>query len=176
MKRWVLLCAVLVLLPLVVSAQENPKVEVFGGYSFLHITAAGGSANLNGGSGSVSFNPNKTLGVVADIGGYHWSESGIDANVISYLFGPKFAYRTSSRVTPFVQALFGGAHASAGSAFGTGSANAFAMALGGGVDVNATEHVGVRLVQAEYVFSNFTDTVDNRQNSVRVSAGVVFRF
>ncbi|MGD0955489.1 MAG: hypothetical protein ABR953_01490 [Candidatus Acidiferrales bacterium] len=50
------------------------------------------------------------------------------------------------------------------------------MALGGGLDWNATEHIGVRLIQAEYLLTTFNDGVNNRQNNARVSAGVVFRF
>jgi hypothetical protein len=50
------------------------------------------------------------------------------------------------------------------------------MALGGGLDWNATPHIGVRLIQAEYLLTKFNDGANNRQNNVRVSAGVVFRF
>jgi peptidoglycan-associated lipoprotein len=175
MKRWVLVCGVLLFSAVAASAQDYPKAEVFGGYSYLHVSDQGASANFNGGSGSVSYNPNSWLGIVGDFGGYHWSGSGADANVITYMFGPKIAFR-SGKVTPFVQTLFGGGHIS-GSAFGgSGSENAFAMALGGGVDWNATEHIGVRLVQAEYLLTTFNDGANNRQNNARVSAGVVFRW
>jgi uncharacterized hydantoinase/oxoprolinase family protein len=47
------------------------------------------------------------------------------------------------------------------------------MALGGGLDWNATPHIGVRLIQAEYLMTQFGSTT---QNGVRISAGVVFRF
>jgi hypothetical protein len=51
------------------------------------------------------------------------------------------------------------------------------MALGGGLDWNATEHFGIRVVQAEYLLTRFgvvnpTDT----QNNARISTGVVFRW
>jgi opacity protein-like surface antigen len=194
MKRWALICGAMLVFAGVASAQdETPKVEVFGGYSFLHVSDQGATANFNGGSGSFSYNPNPWLGVVGDFGGYHWSSSGSDANVISYLFGPKIAFRRG-RITPFVQTLFGGAHVSGnanggcstvrvhreggifGGVCGSASENAFAMALGGGLDWNATPHIGVRLIQAEYVMTKFNDGVNNRQNNARISAGVVFRF
>lgn len=191
MKRWALLCGAMLLFAGIASAQSDaPKAEVFGGYSFLHVSDQGASANFNGGSGSFSYNPSPWLGLVGDFGGYHWSGSGVDANVISYLFGPKFAYRHGS-VTPFTQALFGGARVSGSAGVcsgarvrpqqivggcGSGSENAFAMAIGGGLDWNATPHIGVRLVQAEYVLTKFSDGVNNRQNNARVSAGVVFRW
>jgi peptidoglycan-associated lipoprotein len=184
MKRLALLCGALLLFAGIASAQgESPKVEVFGGYSFLRASDSGASANFNGASGSVAYNLSPWLGLVSDVGGYHWSQAGNDATVVSYLFGPKFAYRHGP-VTPFAQVLFGGAHLS-GSAnncvFGggtcTGSSEAFAMALGGGMDWNATPHIGIRLAQVEYLMTKFNDVSGNdRQNNVRVSTGVVFRW
>jgi len=192
MKRRILLCGLMLLLPMVASAQEGPKAEIFGGYSYVHVSDVG-SANLNGGSSSVSFNPKSWLGIVGDFGGYQGTKSGLDGSVLTYLFGPKVAFR-KGRVTPFVQGLFGGAHTSAdpppqlgalarprpeagvagGGVFG--SSNTFAMAVGGGLDVNATDHVGVRLVQAEYLLTKFKDGIHDRQDSVRISPGIVFRF
>src|SRR5271157_3397222 len=111
MKRLALLCGAVLLFAGMASAQENPKVEVFGGYSYLRVNPGFGAPglNFNGGSGSLSYNPNSWLGLVGDFGGYHWSQSGGDANVVTYLFGPKIALRHGP-VTPFVQTLFGGAH------------------------------------------------------------------
>ncbi|HUJ31460.1 MAG TPA: outer membrane beta-barrel protein [Candidatus Acidoferrum sp.] len=177
MRKWLLLFAVMFLLPTALAAQEeSPKAEVFAGYSYGRVHVSGAPAfNMNGASASVSFNPTRSLGIVADFGGYHVGNIGgasVDANVYTYLFGPKVAYR-HGRFTPYAQALFGGAHASA-SAFGiSGSDNSFAMALGGGVDVNATEHIGIRLIQAEYLMTRFSSET---QNNARISAGIVFRF
>ncbi|HTZ99280.1 MAG TPA: outer membrane beta-barrel protein [Candidatus Aquilonibacter sp.] len=179
MKRWGLLCGLILLSAAAASAQGVAKVEVFAGYSYLHssVTGTSFSANLNGGSASVSVNPTSWLGLVGDFGGYHGGlnsdSSGINGELYTYMFGPKSAFRVG-RFTPFVQSLFGGIHASSGSAFG--SENAFAMATGGGLDVNAAQHLGIRLVQAEYVLTTLHDGVNNRQNSVRVSAGIVFRW
>ncbi|MGA8767592.1 MAG: hypothetical protein WB559_11270, partial [Candidatus Acidiferrales bacterium] len=55
----------------------------------------------------------------------------------------------------------------------SGSENAFAMTAGGGVDWNATTHIGIRLIQAEYLMTRFASET---QNNARISAGVVFRF
>ena len=172
MKRWALLCGAMLLFAGIASAQETPKVEVFGGYPFARLSAQGFGVNFNGGSASVSYNPNNWLGLVADFGGYHGGVDFGNANVYTYLFGPKVAFRRNS-VTPFVQTLFGGAHATAGSGDVSGSANSFAMTLGGGLDWNATPHIGVRLVQAEYFMTRFASTTEN---GTRISAGVVFRW
>jgi opacity protein-like surface antigen len=191
MKRSGLLFAVLLLFTGIASAQETPKVEVFGGYSYVRLMDEGATANFNGGSGSFSYNPTPWLGLVGDFGGYHWSNSGSDANIVTYMFGPKIAFRKGP-LTPFIQELFGGGHISgtAGTDCGdarvrpqqiigcgvSSSENGFAMALGGGLDWNATRHIGIRLVQAEYLLTKFNDGSNNRQNNLRISGGVVFRW
>ncbi|MGA8011465.1 MAG: outer membrane beta-barrel protein [Candidatus Acidiferrales bacterium] len=193
MKRWGLLCGVILLFSIGASAQdEAPKVEAFGGYSYVRVNPGVNrlpGLNFNGGSGSLAYNFTPTLGVVADFGGYHWSQGVVDATVVSYLFGPKVALRHGP-ITPFAQILFGGVHGS-GSVSGvvlcdarvrpqgtsqctvSGSENAFAMTAGGGVDWNATTHIGIRLIQAEYLMTRF---FSETQNNARISAGVVFRF
>lgn len=193
MKRLALLCGALLLFAGVASAQDSPKVEAFGGYSYLRANDFNTGLNFNGGSGSLAYNLTPMFGIVGDFGGYHWSQSGADATVVSYLFGPKVALRHGP-ITPFAQVLFGGAHAS-GSAFNqgcaarvhgegttctvSGSENAFAMTIGGGVDWNATPHIGIRLIQAEYLmtrFSGFGNNGSDTQNNARISTGVVFRW
>lgn len=188
MKRLALLCGAMLLFAGLASAQDSPKVEAFGGYSYLRVNPGFGApgVNFNGGSGSLAYNFTPMLGVVADFGGYHWSQDGGDATVVSYLFGPKVALRHGP-ITPYAQALFGGAHGSGnffdvcddvrvrpqGGCIESGSENAFSMALGGGVDWNATPHIGIRLVQAEYLMTRF---FSNTQNNVRISTGVVLRW
>ena len=173
-------------------AQDKPRAEVFGGYSYLRTSEGGLDLNFNGGSVSVSVNPNDWLGVVADFGGYHASpdvssfivglplSADVGVNTFSYLFGPKVAMRSNEKVTPFFHALFGGARQTVNvNVAGIGvsdTENAFAMALGGGLDVKASNSIAIRVVQAEYVRTQFTDGADNRQNSIRLSGGIVFRF
>jgi hypothetical protein len=53
------------------------------------------------------------------------------------------------------------------------------MTTGGGLDWNATPHIGVRLVQAEYLMTRFSGLGNNgsdTQNHFRYEAGVVFRW
>jgi outer membrane immunogenic protein len=179
MKRWALLCGVMLLSAVAASAQDTPKVEVFGGYSYVHASVSGAdfTANLNGGTASVSYNPANWLGLVAEVGGYNGGENssgvGINGQVYTFLFGPKTTFRIG-RFTPFVETLFGGARASANSFYG--SSTSFAMATGGGVDCNVSPHIGVRLIQADYLLTELSDTVNNRQNNARISAGIVFRW
>jgi opacity protein-like surface antigen len=162
------------------SSSTTDQFEVFGGYSFLHISSDGYGYNYNGGSGSLDWNPTPWLGIVGDFGGYHYSKGDETSNIFTYLFGPKVSLHKDS-FTPFAQALFGGAHFTDKECSGTGSMttcdsgseNAFAMALGGGVDWNATPHLGVRLFQLEYLMSRFSSQT---QNNVRLSVGGVIRW
>lgn len=181
------------------SAYHWPRVELFGGYSYVRFNTSGSfltnsfsrSTNLNGGSGSIALNFNKHWGIVGDIGGYHNGDvsNNVDANLYSYLVGPRFSYRNSTRWTPFAQFMIGGVHSSVeipANLLGnptsvTFTQNAFALTAGGGLDYQATKHFAIRLIQAEYFLTNFSapSTVTglsvNRQNNLRISAGLVVR-
>src|SRR5262245_17461310 len=177
MKKLLVLGCVFLACSLVANAQDYPKAEVFGGYSYLHSSVLGNGINFNGGSGSVAFNPHPNFGLVADVGAYHNTSSfGVDTTSVSFLFGPKFAYRGKERVTPYAQVLFGGVHDS--SSLGTVSASdtAFAFAIGGGVDAKVSPHVAIRVAQIDYLLTKFRDFDNDRQNNVRISAGIVFRW
>ena len=53
---------------------------------------------------------------------------------------------------------------------------AFAANLGGGLDLRARRRVSFRLVDAAYLVTTFNNAVNNHQNNLRLSAGVVLRF
>ncbi len=171
MRKLACLCGLVLALAVSASAQDYPKAEVFGGYSYLHTSVLGTGFSSNGASGSISVNPSNWVGLVGDFGVYHRSVLGTGVNTVTYLFGPKFAYRHSDKLTPYFHFLLGGAHVSGGGA----SSNAFAMALGGGFDAKVSPHVAIRLIQADYVMTKFQDGANNRQNNARISVGIVFR-
>ena len=182
MRKFVCLSAVLLLVSLTAAAQDTPKAEVAVQYSYVRLnphTSGVDSINLNGGTGSIAYNANNWLGIVGEFGGYKVGKiAGVDphAKVFTYLFGPRISYRGNERFTPFAHALFGGAHI--GTNFsGGGSENAFAMALGGGVDAKLTDHIALRLAQVDYLLTRFNEgTGGVSQNSFRYSGGIVFRF
>ena len=182
---------------------STPRAELFLGYSYLQAVPKLAAGNrlvwLNGGSASIAYNLNRYLGIVADVGDYTNSEirfqgaygATVDVNdanggVISYLFGPRISFRKYSRITPFVQGLFGGAHASeitlANCTFSCTllpAENTFALAAGGGIDVRVKRHFAIRVIQAEYVMTRFKDYdtgTTAMQNDMRLSSGIVLRF
>jgi hypothetical protein len=170
MKKLVLAAMFFALLPLASRAQDTPKAEVYVGYDYVRVNAVGSSFNFNGGSGQFAYNANNWLGIVGDLGGYYTSD-GYQGGIISYMFGPRVNFRGHGKVTPFAQVLLGGARS-----VDNNPLNAFAMTVGGGVDVKISEHFAIRPVQAEYFLTKFTDGANNRQNSFRYSAGIVFQF
>ena len=208
MKKLLLVCVSVLAFSVSAIAQDFSKIDAFAGYSFVRFRSdfkdKGGNAvstrtNLNGAIGSVAFNTTKSIGIVAEFGGCHYSKitakqsSGsqslnASATVISYLFGPRISIR-KERITPFVQALFGGAHSGAITGSGAppcptaaactalSAGNAFAMAFGGGVDVKAAKHFSLRLGQVDYLLTRFATLsgsgVRQSQHSFRYSAGVV---
>jgi opacity protein-like surface antigen len=91
------------------------------------------------------------------------------------MFGPRFNWR-HSRLTPYVQFLFGGGYVWNGPTSTT--QNSFATAAGGGVDYQLTDHIAIKPIQVEYVMTQIDSSrgFGSHQNDVRYSGGVVFRF
>lgn len=179
----VCLLAVLAIFGIPARAQEQPKADVFAGYSLFRFNPATSGAkswNMNGGSASFAYNAKDWLGLVGDFGGYHNGNilnTGISATEYTYLFGPRVSYRRHERFTPFGQILFGGARVNA-SLFGmTGSDNVFAWALGGGVDAKINRRFSVRLGQFDFLMTRFNEGPGaSSQNNLRFSTGVLIHF
>jgi hypothetical protein len=204
-------CATLIaVLAIALSAISSPaqgKIEVYGGYSYLRpafpqtesyvcmlppCPLTGVIAfppqvvtthpNFNGWNASGSFALRPWLGAKADFGGDYGAALGASsARLYTFLFGLEL--HRPGKISPFVEALFGDAHASSGS--GTisnnptynvvlsGSESAFASAFGGGVDVKVKSALSLRVIQVDDLLTRFQA---GTQNQPRVSAGVVLRF
>ena len=164
--------------------------------------------NQNGWDLSAAFNFARSFGVVADFSNHYgttprvFTPIGTGGKGVTFLFGPQYSYRRVPRLTPFVHALFGGMQANKsvpatvavefpgggiGFVLAPGCTSplfcyqpetAFAMALGGGLDVKATDRVWIRTFQVEYLRANLThaNQTPATQNDLRVSTGLVFRF
>ena len=151
------------------AASHAQSIDAGVGYSYFRLGGSGG-LNQNGVSGSVAYNPNHWLGLVADVGGYHASPSGVSVNTYTYMFGPRLSLHNATHFTPFVQGLLGGSRISVGS--GGGSNSQFAYSFGGGVDIGLLPHLAFR-PQVDYVG---LDTPGSRTNCTRISAGFVVHF
>ena len=105
------------LFSVVAAAQDIPRFETFVGYDFTRVNSATNipAFSMNGGTGQFVVNFTHYFGFVADMGAVHNGNIGgyhLDTTMPSYLFGPRFAVRHWSRVTPYFQILWGGARAS----------------------------------------------------------------
>jgi outer membrane immunogenic protein len=168
-------------------AQSGTRAEVALNYTYVHSNAPPGGCGCfswNGGSAAGAWHLNDRFAVVGDFAGIYagsLDSSGLSPTLVSYLFGPRYTYRVrQGKLIPYGQVLLGGAHASNGyfpsATASSSSANAFALTLGGGLDIAVTEHVAIRAGQVEYFYTRFPNGVNQDQNNLRVSAGVVFRF
>jgi outer membrane protein OmpA-like peptidoglycan-associated protein len=177
------------------SGGTYPAVDLFAGFSYVRLstnttvtptTNVKETFNWLGLNASIAGNINRWFSLVGDFGVYRIKDlpPNVSGTAYTYLFGPQFSKR-GEHWTPFLHALFGAARLAdisvngpATSAFfnRSFSENAFATALGGGLDANFNKHVGIRLFQAEYLLTKFTDGNNNKQNNVRASAGLVLHF
>jgi len=177
--------------------QPAPKWELFGGYSFfdpgadVHGILPGGllpvtsrlESNPRGIGASVTYNFNRWFGLTGDISG-HWdsNEGDVgkridDAAFYNLSLGPKVTFR-SHYFSPFLEALVGGHRLSPDLFQGD---DRFGFMLGGGLDVNLNRHFALRLLRADYVFSNHRFGPDSTVSAtdvrgVRLQTGVVFLF
>ena len=175
--------AFLLLVPALGLGQVWPRGEVFGGYSYSNLDTRGVTHRLdaNGWNASGTANLTRWVGLEADGAGHYTSLTVFGTKVpirqYSLMAGPRFAYH-SGAVTPFAHALFGVDRLSA-NVLGSpsGSDNAFAGAVGGGVDVAVGSGIAVRLLQADFVLTRHSETPGiATQRNFRVAAGLVFRF
>ena len=165
------------------SPAAAQSLDIGANYNYVHTNAPPGGCGcfaLNGGSAWVGVNLTHSLGIVGEVASQHGSDNGGDLMLTSYLAGPRYTVRGFDRFKPFGQVLFGGAHASGslapGSANISGSANAFAMTAGGGLDIGLTEHIMLRAIQADYYLTHFDNGVNPRQNNFRIGVGLVIQF
>ena len=162
MRKLILMAVLTGLLSAPAFAQ---RVEIFGGAQFEHLQS---SYNAAGWNASVTGNFKHVLGITGDFSGVYNSRRG-SSSVYTYTVGPVLTARLPV-VQPFVHALFGGATATGSGA----NSNAFAMLVGGGLDIGFRKGIGFRLVQADWLMTKFGDQTQDKQG--RVSAGIVIKF
>jgi hypothetical protein len=190
MRKLFFIAALSLVLPIIAQAQDAPRVEVFGGYSYMRLDddGSGLDRDLNGFNMSGNIKVlGKRLGLKADVSG-HFGQitiapgvSNIDQRQFLFLFGPQYSLRTSGKIQPFAHALFGFENLRLNNdVIGDLTDTGFAFALGGGVDVKALgSKLMFRMVQADYVLTKFSDSAssgNNTNNNLRISTGLVFRF
>jgi hypothetical protein len=147
------------------AAAQTPKVELAGGYAYLHETDL---SVPKGWFASGGENFNDWFGIVGAVSGHYKSEtvSGVKVNVKlhTYVVGPKFASYKNPAFSPYAQVLFGGARVTGGvnvsvpgssSVNVSSSENGFDFQPGGGVDIKAGNTIAIRVgVNADVIRSS----------------------
>jgi opacity protein-like surface antigen len=153
--------------------------------------------NCAGGGSTMQYNMSSMFAIQTDLGGCKvfgntiGLGNKITGSQFNYLFGPKITFRTSSGLAPFFDLGFGGdrfsvkcqssasncVNSTGGNSY---SKNAFAMTVGGGLDIRLSNKVSLRPFQAEYLYTRFGNSCanvvcsnNNNQNSFRLKSGIV---
>jgi opacity protein-like surface antigen len=213
MRKLLVAMALLAISGVSAMAQDS-KVELFTGLSYGQFNPGGLLTDSDSGVGrhfvmpgleaTGEYNFTSHIGFVADVSGYGGT-GDVDklANHLrdyNYLFGPQWTQRHLGPFDVFGRVLVGTSHArvsinnSAGgfacpngqtTATCENTENRFAYGAGGGIDLNASRHIGLRLVQIDYIRNSFTNCEANgttcavmsgRQDNFRISSGFNWRF
>ncbi|MDP9160059.1 MAG: OmpA family protein [Acidobacteriota bacterium] len=196
-----LLCIIAAVLPAAAQDEDNdrpaPKWELYGGYSFFHAGAdihgqlpgalfplsSRLEVNPRGIGLAATYNFNRWFGLTLDTS-THWGSgerttfSRIDDTAFSNLsFGPKFTFRRR-HFAPFLEALVGD-HRLMPDAFH--DVDKLGVMAGGGLDWNLSRHFALRLIRADYVYSNYrygfaSSTPRTEIRGARLQAGIDFMF
>jgi opacity protein-like surface antigen len=183
--------ATLAIATLAAPAQQFPRWEGFGGFSYANVNLGPQAAvfnpsnrNYDGFDLSFSFNPHPNIRLLADVG-FQFGKttanpppmfSKIHLQSTEALFGPQFTLRRR-RITPFANALVGVTNTRLQGQAGTFyedliRSNNLTLGLGGGLDVNVTRSVAIRTLQAEYLPIRRSGTW---QTTYTLDTGIVFR-
>lgn len=197
MRSFFLPC-VLALIGTLAGAQNFPKAEIFGGYSYGNIQVLSESSGANGWNASVTVNFYKWFGLTSDFSGLYGAKGSetttvpllppisetiqeqANAKVHTFMFGPQFSFRRG-RLQPLVHFLIGEARSSEnGTITETGLPGLFVLnGHNSVVTSSAAFAAGGGLdyaikknlawrVQADYMALGTS-------NDVRISTGIVFR-
>jgi hypothetical protein len=171
------LCAGMLTVAAPVMAQDAPKVEVSGGYSYLHV---GDSDELEhvpaGWYADVAGHVTPMLGIVGQVTGNYKTVDDVNFKFHTFAAGARVS-GNSGGVSPFGQVLVGIGRATFNTDLAgllpadvSDSSSDPILSLGAGVNVRSGGAVGVR-VGADYVrlFSE-----DDGTNLFRVNVGITF--
>jgi hypothetical protein len=189
------ICALVFAALLFAAPSKSQSIEVYGEYSFVRapvtFTQTGGACvitgcvptttkqtlNFNGWEVGGAYKIFGPLALAADFSGTSASFQRANTHLQTYLVGPQL--RFPGPISPFAHFLVGVGHESIGTGVSGGSTttgptqNAFASAIGGGLDLKVLPFISVRAIQFDYLLTHFNSQT---QNQPRISAGIVLRF
>ena len=161
---------------------ENPRIDIFGGYSHVGNYGIG----MSGWIGTADWHLYHWLGVEGDVSGDYGTENlgaaatllpnvpnSIGSRMHSFDFGPNGTYHPGSdKYDAFGHLLFGFSHTNVNAAGAGVGDTSFSWILGGGADYDLTRMFALR-AQLDLLH---TDFFNSGQNHGRIALGVVYRF
>jgi hypothetical protein len=156
-------------------------------YDYIRTESVGyvggpGTFSLSGVSLAGAYRVRPHLSAVVDFSGTHVNgveNSGSSLTLLISQVGGRYTIRPVLHVTPFVQILGGEVHATGAvypaNATTGGGADTYALTVGAGADYSLSSLVAFR-GQADYLYTGLPNGGNNRQNDLRVGAGLVLRF
>jgi hypothetical protein len=168
MKRMLLLVSMLIWVG-TAGAQESPKAELFGGFSY---SRGQYDMNMVGWNVSLAGVANKWFSFVGDLSANYGSPKyGSDFTMVSIAGGPQFSLRRGA-VTPFARFLVGANRLSSGGQ----SETDLSLILGGGVDIAVNKRLAIRALQADFMYIRTGNRFVAGIYQGRLSSGLVVRF
>ncbi len=170
------------------ASARSTKIPVALRFSALEANAPPGSCGcfwLSGGAADTTIPLLPRLSAAVEVGGEtaaNVPDTTRGLSEITLLAGPRYTLPlgrvSGGRVSVAGQALFGAVHGFDADFF-TGSAHAqtataFAMALGGFVEMPLTHALSLRAVQVDMLQTNLPNGAGDRQRNLRIGGGIVF--
>ncbi len=169
-------------------AYPDHRTEIAAEYSYVHANAPPadcGCFSSNGGSVSIAqplrsgrfaFAFDTTI-----VHGSNISSGKYGLTLSTFTAGVRYRPLPRARWNPFGEVLVGAAHASGSLVEGptpaaSDSALVFASTIGGGLDRRLTGHWSLRLIEADYLLTTYSNRTNDHQNNLRLSVGAAYRF
>jgi peptidoglycan-associated lipoprotein len=149
-------------------------------YAFFHANAPPsqcGCFSLEGGGGTFAFNLSHRLSFVSDLSAGHASNlngTNQTITVFDFLFGPRLTFHHIHRFIPYAQILLGGSQETSNYA-AVHNVKSFAWSGGVGFSTRLSRHFSWNVVEADYIYSQLPNGVNNFQNDLRVTTGLTLR-
>ncbi len=150
---------------------QDKEIVVAGGWAPQYFSANGGSTTAPLGLfGNVAVSVTNNIQIVGDLGYARKSESGGTFSFLTATGGGRYVIPSGSngKVSPFVEGLVGLGYISAGIEGLSGSQTGLAFGVGGGVDVQASGKLNVR-VQGNYFLNRISGV---NFNEIRFGIGI----
>jgi hypothetical protein len=149
------------------------------GFTAVHANAGPGKCGcyyMFGSDAEFEFNRRSGLGLVFDyssVSTTNINNSTHNVALSTYLGGVRYARPWHKGLTPFAHGLGGVGHTGTSFVIDNQSTR-LAYVAGGGVDWQLTRRFEARLVQADYLTTHVPNGVNNRQNQLRLTFGLVY--